>query len=134
MTIRLLIVDDHALVREGLRLTFEGTNVEVVAEAADGQEAFEKLREHSADVAMVDIRMPRVDGMQFLQMLKDAGLKLPVVLMHSINDGTKSVRQCRDMGARGLLPKGQEKEALVQAVQKVHAGEEVWVDGAPFTP
>jgi DNA-binding NarL/FixJ family response regulator len=126
MTIRLLIVDDHELVREGLRMTFEGTDVEVVEEAADGLEAFETARRHPIDVALVDIRMPKADGFQFLKLLQDAGMKLPVVLMHSVDDGTKSVRRCREMGAMGLVPKGQEKEVLLNAVHQVHNGEQLW--------
>ncbi len=131
MTIRLLIVDDHDLVREGLRLTFEGTDVEVVAEASDGWDAFEKLQHRPVDVALVDIRMPRADGFRFLHLLRDAGLSLPVVLMHSVDDGMKSIRRCREMGARGLIPKGHDKDELLEAVRKVYAGQQVWKGLAP---
>jgi DNA-binding NarL/FixJ family response regulator len=126
MGIRLLIVDDHALVREGLRLIFEGTEVDVVAEAADGREAFDRINKQKIDVALVDIRMPRVDGFRLLQMLQDADLKLPVVLMHSLDDGTKSVRRCRELGAKGLVTKGLDDENLLDAIRKVYAGEQVW--------
>ncbi len=126
MTIRLLIVDDHDLVRQGLRLTFEGTDVDVVAEATDGQDAFEKLKQQSVDVALVDIRMPRADGFRFLELLRDAGLSLPVVLMHSVDDGMKSIRRCLEMGARGLIPKGNDKDELLEAVRKVYAGQQCW--------
>lgn len=126
MTIRLLIVDDHALVRHGLRLTFEGTDVDVVAEAIDGLDAFEKLKQQPVDVAMVDIRMPRADGFRFLELLRDAGLSLPVVLLHSIDDGMKSIRRCVDLGARGLIPKGHDKVELLEAVRKVYAGQQCW--------
>lgn len=130
MSIRLMIVDDHEMVREGLRLTFEGTDVEIVAEAADGMEAFEKLQQHPVDVALVDIRMPRADGFQFLEKLRDAGLKLPVVLMHSVQDGMHAVRRCRELGAMGLLHKGEDQQRLVGAVRSVHAGQDLWSGGA----
>jgi DNA-binding NarL/FixJ family response regulator len=130
MPIRLMIVDDHEMVREGLRLTFEGTDIEVVAEAADGQEAFDKLKQHAIDVALVDIRMPRADGFQLLEMLRNAGLKLPVVLMHSVQDGTQAIRRCQDLGAKGLIRKGEEKEQLLTAVHSVHSGRDLW-DGQP---
>lgn len=131
MTIRLMIVDDHDLVREGLRMTFEGSEVEVVAEAADGVEAFEQLQRQPVDVALVDIRMPRADGFRFLQSLNEAGWKLPVVLMHSIDDGMKSARRCREMGAKGLLLKGRDKEELLNAVRKVHGGGQLWDRSVP---
>ena len=126
MTIRLLIVDDHELVRDGLRMTFEGTEIEVVAEASDGREAFETLKRQPVDVALVDIRMPRADGFRFLQLLRDAGVTLPLVLMHSVDDGMRSVRRCLEMGAKGLVVKGRDKEELLNAVRKVHAGQQLW--------
>ena len=128
MPIQLMIVDDHDLVREGLRLMFEGTDIEVVAEAANGLEAFEKLQQQPVDVALVDIRMPRADGYQFLEMVRNAGLQLPVVLMHSVQDGMNAVRRCHELGAKGLLHKGEDQEKLVQAVRSVHAGQELWND------
>lgn len=124
--IRVLIVDDHDLVREGLRLMFEGTDVDVVAEAADGQQAFEIVKLQPIDVALVDIRMPRADGFQFLELLRAAGLKLPVVLMHSVQDGTQAVRRCQELGAKGLLNKGQDQDRLIEAIRKVHAGQDLW--------
>jgi DNA-binding NarL/FixJ family response regulator len=130
MTIRLLIVDDHDLVREGLRMAFAGTDVVVVAEAADGQAAFEELSRQPIDVALVDIRMPRADGFRFLQLVREAGLTLPVVLMHSVNDGDEYVRRCRELGAKGLLQKGQDNRVLVEMVQRIHAGGEAWNDSS----
>lgn len=126
MPIRLMIVDDHELLREGLRLTFEGTDVDIVAEAADGLEAFEKLQRQPVDVALVDIRMPRADGFQFLQMLRDAGLKMPVVLMHSVDDGMNAVRGCQSLGAKGLIAKDHDGDFLVKAVQRIYDGDELW--------
>lgn len=126
MPIRLMIVDDHELVREGLRLTFEGTDVDVVAEAGDGQEAFDKLAGQPIDVALVDIRMPRADGFRFLELLREAGHKLPVVLMHSVQDGMNNIRRCQALGAKGLLHKGVEQDQLLDAVRSIHAGQELW--------
>jgi DNA-binding NarL/FixJ family response regulator len=125
MSIRLLIADDHDLMREGLRLTFEVTEVQVVAEASDGQEAFEHLNQHDVDVALVDIQMPRADGYVFLQLVKETGMVVGV-LMHTLDCGTNSVRRCRELGARGLIAKNGDGEALLNAVRRVHAGEEVW--------
>ncbi len=130
MPIHLMIVDDHELVREGLRLLLEGTDIQIVAEADNGQSAFEQLQKTRVDVALVDVRMPRVDGFQFLEMLRAAGLSLPVVLMHSVQDGSNVIRRCMELGAKGLLPKGQEKEALIAALHRVHGGQQLWNDSS----
>jgi len=123
VTIRLLIADDHQLVREGLRMTFEGTDVQIIAEAADGQQAFETLKKGDVDVALVDISMPRADGFRFLELTRQAGLTVPVV-MHSVHDGY--LRRSRDLGAQGFVLKGQEKSVLVSAVLAASSGEEYW--------
>lgn len=131
MTIRLLIVDDHDLVREGLRMTFAGTDIEVVAEAADGQDAFDKLSVQPVDVALVDVRMPRADGYRFLELLRQAGMTLPVVLMHTVDEGMKSVRRCQELGAQGLVVKGRHEQSLRDAIHKVHAGQSLWGEPTP---
>jgi len=134
--IRLLIVDDHELVREGLKLSFVGSDVEVVAEAENGEAAFAALLRQPVDVALVDVRMPGSDGFRFLELVRQAGLKLPIVLMHTVNDGSENVRRSRSLGARGLLPKGLGRQEMVDAVRRVHAGEVLWdvqENGPPST-
>jgi DNA-binding NarL/FixJ family response regulator len=124
--IRLLIVDDHELVREGLKLSFAGSEVQVVAEAENGEAAFRVLLLQPIDVALVDVRMPGSDGFRFLELVRQAGLKLPVVLMHTVNDGTENVRRSRSLGACGVLPKGLGRQEMVDAVRRVYAGETLW--------
>lgn len=123
LAIRLLIADDHELVRDGLRMTFEGTGGEIIAEAINGQQAFDQLQQHDIDVALVDISMPHADGFHFLELTRNAGVTVPVV-MHSVHEGY--LRRCRDLGANGFVLKGQEKDILVAAVRAVHAGNEFW--------
>lgn len=123
VNIRLLIADDHELIRDGLRLTFDGTDVDVVAEAANGQEAFDQLDQHDIDVALVDISMPEADGFRFLQLVETSGKRLPVV-MHSIHD--RYIPRSRELGASGYVVKGQEKDVLLNAVRTVHSGGEFW--------
>lgn len=125
MTIQLMIVDDHALVREGLRLTFESTEIAVVAEAADGFAAFEAIQARQVDVAIVDLQMPRADGMSFLEMIRAANVAVSV-LVHSILSSPATIRRCRELGARGFLIKGVDQDLLVAAVLAVSAGEEWW--------
>lgn len=131
--IRLLIVDDQPVIREGLRLTFEGTDISVVAEAANGREGFELLSQHAVDVALVDVRMPCADGFDFLRSVANAGMHLPVVLMHTVDEGTKTAIQCRELGARGLVLKGQDREDLLRAIRSVHAGGNLWSSSGATT-
>lgn len=133
MPIRLLIVDDHVLVREGLRLMFAGSDIQVVAEAENGNAAFEALKQHVVDVALVDVRMPGSDGFRFLELVRQAGLTLPVVLMHTVNDGSENVRRSQSLGANGLLAKGVGREELILAIGRVHSGEEIWGPDLPNT-
>lgn len=128
MSIRLLIADDYDLMREALRLTFHATEVEVVAEAADGLEAFEQLNQHDVDIALVDIEMPRADGFVFLQLVKQTGMVVGA-LMHSVECGANARRCSKELGARGMIVKNGDGAAVLDAVRRVHAGEEVWDDG-----
>jgi DNA-binding NarL/FixJ family response regulator len=125
VTIRLLIADDHQLVRDGLRMTLDGAEVQIVAEAADGQQAFDELQRHGADVALIDISMPRADGFRFLELVQEAG-SIVSILMHSVHDGSEYFRRCRSLGAKGFLLKGQDRDVLLNAIRTVHAGEEFW--------
>lgn len=125
LTIRLLVADDHEIVRDGLRMTFENTDVQIVAEAVDGQQAFEQLQQHQIDVALIDISMPRADGFQFLELVRQAGSLVPVV-MHSVHDGSEYLRRCQNLGAKGFVLKGQEKNVLLTAVRTAHIGGEFW--------
>lgn len=122
LTIQLLIADDHELIRDGLRLTFDGTEVLIIAEATNGRDAFALLSLHDIDVALVDISMRGGDGFEFLELIRDAGLTLPV-LIHSMNDGY--VRRSRALGAAGFVIKGQDHKLLL-AVRAVYAGGEFW--------
>lgn len=126
MNIHLLIADDHELIRDGLRLTFEGTEICIVAEATNGRDAFELLGRHRVDVALVDISMPGGDGFLFLKLVRQSNLTVPVV-MHSMNEG--HIRRSRALGAAGFVLKGRENQ-LLPAIRTVHAGGEFWDDPA----
>lgn len=127
MKIRLLIADDHEVIREGLRMIFEGTELHVVAEAKNGQQAFEALRQHAIDVVLMDISMPVADGFRFLELSRTAGSAVPVI-MHSVDHG--HVRRCRELGANGFVLKGEDNDVLLTAVRMVHAGSEFWSTAA----
>lgn len=126
MSIRLLVVDDHDLVREGLRMELDGTDILVVAEAIDGQAAFEVLKQQPTDVALVDVRMPHFDGFHFLELVRGASLSSPAIIMHTVNDGAENARRCRALGAKGLLAKGVSRQTLLDSVRRAYAGQELW--------
>jgi DNA-binding NarL/FixJ family response regulator len=123
MTIRVLIADDEAIVRDGLRAIVElEPDLEVVAEAADGTEAVESARALSPDVALVDIRMPNVDGLEATRRL----VALPVpprVLVLTTFDHNEYVYEAMKAGASGFLLKDVRRGQLTDAIRKVVDGD-----------
>ncbi|GAA3222393.1 response regulator transcription factor [Actinocorallia longicatena] len=125
MTIRLLIVDDQELVRTGLRLfltTQDG--LEVVGEASDGDEALDLALRTRPDVILMDVRMPRVDGVEATARLTAAGIDPPPrVLILTTFDLDEYVFGALRAGAAGFLLKDASRERLLEAVRVVHAGD-----------
>jgi DNA-binding NarL/FixJ family response regulator len=140
MSIRLLIADDHEVVRTGLKSILSGTDVEIVAEAANGEQAIQLTEEHKPDVVLLDIRMPDNDGLVVLGRLKMQRQNLPV-LIFSTYDNPTYVARAVALGASGYLLKGSTREEIVQAIRTVASGETAWsredlrrVTGALATP
>ncbi len=140
MTIRVLIADDHAVVRSGLRSLFADTEVEVVAEAGSGKEVMDRLPGTSVNLVLMDVRMPEGDGLQTLGRLKLDNPDLPV-LMLSTYDNPTYVARAVALGAAGYILKGVERDVLLEAVRRAATGESVWtreelrrVTGALATP
>jgi len=125
VSIRLLIVDDQELVRTGFRLFLETQNdLEVVGEAGDGEEAIELAHELRPDVILMDIRMPRMDGVEATARLTASGLTPPPrVLVLTTFDLDEYVFGALRAGAAGFLLKDAPRERLVEAIRVVHAGE-----------
>ncbi|MGB3399803.1 MAG: response regulator transcription factor [Candidatus Deferrimicrobiaceae bacterium] len=120
--IRVLLADDHSVVRDGLRRLVEGAgDMEVVAEAADGREAIRKTRESSPDVAVVDISMPGLDGLEVIRQLRSENPKLPVLVL-TMHEEEQYVVRAIEAGAKGYLTKRSAAEELLQAIRKVHGG------------
>ena len=121
--IRLLIVDDEALVRSGLRLLLDGTrSIRVVGEARDGREAAEKAAAFRADVVLLDIRMPRADGIEGARLIT-AAQNPPVVLMLTSFDSEGDVVAAFGAGAKGFLLKSAPPQQLVDAVVTAARGQ-----------
>ncbi|HEX8102464.1 MAG TPA: response regulator transcription factor [Solirubrobacteraceae bacterium] len=121
--IRVLIVDDQALVRGGFRLILESQrDIEVVAEAADGLEGLQRAAELRPDVVLMDVRMPQLDGIEATRRLlaRDGG---PRVLILTTFDADHYVYDAMKAGASGFLLKDVRPEQLAEAVRTVAAGD-----------
>ncbi len=111
---RILIVDDDASSRLGFRVTLESAGYEVT-EAEDGEEAMECLRTDPADLALLDLRMPLLDGIETLQSLRDEGIDVPVVVI-TAHGSVSSTAQAMKLGALDVLPKPLKPSTLRQTV------------------
>ncbi|MFI7612218.1 response regulator transcription factor [Nonomuraea terrae] len=123
--IRVLVADDQALVRAGVRMLLQATgDMEVVAEAEDGAEAVRLAERHLPDVILMDLRMPRVDGLEAIRRVLAArpGVRI-VVLTTFAEDG--NVYAALRAGAVGFLVKDDDPERMVDAVRRAAAGEQL---------
>jgi len=122
MKIKVLIVDDHKLFREGIvNLLFSAENIEVIAQAEDGLDAIEKAKHFKPDVVLLDITMPRMNGIDATKKLKMLipGIKIISLSMHSEKEYVKGVL---DAGADGYLLKNCTYRQLTDAIQSVYDG------------
>ena len=123
--IRVLVVDDHAVVREGLRVFLElQDGIEVAGEAADGAEAVEAAERIRPDVVLMDLVMPRLDGLAAMRALRDRLPGVRVVVLTSFLDDNKILPALR-AGAAGYLLKNAPPQEVARAVRAAHAGEAV---------
>ena len=122
--VRVMVVDDEALVRSGLRMILgSAVGIEVVA-TCDGVQAVEEVRRHRPDVVLLDIRMPEVDGLTVLRELSRSS-RPPAVAMLTTFDADEFLADALQAGAAGFLLKDIEPEQLVQAVRALAGGESV---------
>jgi two-component system NarL family response regulator len=121
--VRVLIVDDHALFRRGLQMVLEGeTDIDVVGEAGDGQEAIERAESTTPDVVLMDVRMPKRSGIEATRTIKDT-LPSTKILMLTISDEEADLYEAIKAGASGYLLKEISIEEVADAVRAVHAGQ-----------
>ncbi len=126
--IRLILADDHAVVRKGLQL-FIGyeDNLKLVGEASDGEELLQVIQDQEADILLLDLDMPKMNGITAIRKIKELApdLKIIILSMHPEDLYGKTAYQ---MGAYGYMIKDEEPKKLIVAINKVAAGEKVFSD------
>ena len=121
--IRILIADDHPVVREGLfAMLSRQSDFEVVGEARDGVEAVNKAKELSPEVVLMDLRMPELDGVEAMNQIKSAKPNTKFIILTTYSDDDYIFRGI-EAGARGYLLKDAPREELFKAIRAVHRGE-----------
>jgi DNA-binding NarL/FixJ family response regulator len=126
MTVRLLIADDHAVIRAGLRsLLADVREIEIVGDAADGDEALRLARRYRPDVILLDVRMPGVDGLAVLSQLRTE-LPRGAIVMFSSYDNPTYIARAVALGAAGYLVKNASREEIIAAIRRAAAGDMLW--------
>jgi DNA-binding NarL/FixJ family response regulator len=125
--VRVLIADDHTMVREGLRWALEHSGLDVVGEAADGQEAVEMAEQHRPDVVLMDLSLPVLSGVAATKRIRSLVPGTAVLVLSMLSDET-AVSSALDAGANGYLVKDCTTAEIVDAVNRVAGGERVLAD------
>ena len=140
MSIRLLVADDHPMVRAGIKKMIGGKDIKIIAECADGVEAVTQTLKGKPDVVLMDIRMPELDGLNALGRIKIENPEMPVIIYSGFDNPTYIARAVA-LGANGYLMKGGSAKDLVAAIKVAAKGENTWtrtelrrVTGALATP
>jgi DNA-binding NarL/FixJ family response regulator len=140
MAISLVIVDDHEVVRAGLKSLLQGTDIRIVAEADNGAAALKLTVKHKPDVVLLDVRMPGADGLNCLARIKLDLPNVPVVMFSGYDNPTYVARAVA-LGAAGYLSKCASKKEIVEAIRTAAGGDTIWtreelrrVTGALSTP
>ena len=120
--IRILVADDHPIVRDGLVAILSAqSSFEVVGEASDGVETLRQVVERKPDVVLLDLEMPRMDGVEVLQRLRQSGSSARVIVFTAFDTDDRILAAVR-AGAQGYLLKGAPRDEIYEAVRVVHAG------------
>jgi DNA-binding NarL/FixJ family response regulator len=125
MAIDLLIVDDHEVVRAGLKTLLQGTDIRIVGEATDGNAGFKQASKHRPDLVLLDVRMPDGDGLNCLARIKLDLPDIPVV-MFSGHDNPTYIARSVALGASGYLLKSVTRKELIDAIRAAASGDTIW--------
>ena len=121
---RVLIIDDHALFRDGLQGLLEQRGIEVAGAVASGAEGIKLTEELKPDIVLLDLRMPDMGGLEVLQKLKASKSTIPVVMLTTSNEESDLIKSLRS-GAQGYLLKDMEPDELVSALRDIENGKNV---------
>lgn len=123
--IKLLLADDHVIIRAGLKaLIDEQADMEVVAEAADGEETVRKSRQFAPDIVLMDISMPLLNGLEATRRIKEQNPKIKVLVL-TMHDDEDCLQEMIHAGADGYLPKNAADTGLPSAIRATYRGEHV---------
>ncbi len=121
--IRVILVEDHHLIRQGIRLILEqADDIEVVAEAANGQDGVDLTRKLAPDIMIADLNMPRLSGIQVAEQICDLGLPTRIIILSAHSDDVL-VQQALQYGVKGYLLKTSLTDELLLAIRMVYRGE-----------
>lgn len=123
--IRVVLADDHDIVRSGLRSIVDDSDIEVVGETNGGKGVLEMIQQHKPDLVILDVRMPDGDGLQALGRIKLDHPQLPV-LMLSTYDNPTYIARAAALGANGYLLKSDSRDRLLDAIRRAAAGDLLW--------
>ena len=122
-TIRVLLADDHILIRAGVRALLENIEgIDVIGEASDGRQAMELVKEHSPDILLTDIAMPGLNGLEAIARIKKSFDRLHIIVL-SMHTSEEYVREALGVGAGGYIVKGADPSELELALKSVMRGE-----------
>lgn len=127
MSMKVLLVDDHALFRDGIASLLTAWGVEVVGQACDGLEALEKVRELHPDLVLMDVKMPRCNGLEATRLIK-ANMPEVKIVMLTVSDDEQDLFEAIKAGAQGYLLKNLRGEEFVEMLAGISRGE------APISP
>jgi len=125
MCLRIVLVDDHEAVRNGVRLLCEHAGIDIVAEATTVAEAVETALQQESDLILLDITLPDGDGFEVLRRVKEVRRELPV-LIYSLHDDSFRIRRSMALGASGYVAKDSGAESLLSAMRWVAQGGSYW--------
>ncbi len=121
--IRVLAVDDHPLLREGIaRLIGKQSDMELIGEAANGREALEQFRKHHPDITLMDLQMPEMSGIDAISAIRGEFPEARIIVLTTYS-GDFQVSRALKAGARGFLQKGMLRQELLETIRAVHAGQ-----------
>ena len=124
MNLRVIIIDDHTLFREGLEGLLTRRDIEVVASVGDGEQGIELAKELKPDIILLDMRMPDINGLGVLAKLNETDLEMPISMLTTSSDERDLVEALRN-GAKGYLLKDMEPDSLVVALRDIVSGKTI---------